>query len=112
MRIDRILHWLCLQKSRSLAARECRAGRILFNGEQVRPSRDVHPGDRITILDCLSNREEVVRILEVPQKQLSRKDARTYYEACQGRGTDRIGAPLPTKIPLTAPDEWDGTADQ
>jgi ribosomal 50S subunit-recycling heat shock protein len=112
VRIDRVLHWLCLQKSRSLAARECRASRILLNGESTRPSRDVHPGDRITILDCLSDREEIVRILEVPQNQLSRKDARTYYETCQERGTDRNGAPLSTEIPPSGPDEWHGMAER
>jgi ribosome-associated heat shock protein Hsp15 len=36
-------------KTRALAARTCDLGRILSNGNEAKPSRDVHAGDRLHI---------------------------------------------------------------
>ncbi len=88
MRIDQLLHWLCLQKSRSMTARGCRQGWILLNDKRTRPSKEVHSGDRITIFSPLRMRGRVVRILEVPSGQVRRKDAGAYYEIVATRKTD------------------------
>jgi len=38
-----------LYKSRSLAAAAVSGGRVHVNGERVKPSRAVHPGDRVSL---------------------------------------------------------------
>lgn len=80
MRIDQVLHWLCLLKSRSMAARACQEGRVLLNGGAARPAREVKAGDRITLMNPARDRGRILRILSVPQRQASRKEAPAYYE--------------------------------
>ncbi len=86
MRIDQVLHWLCLIKSRSLAGRGCREGWILVNGETVRPSKEVRAGDRITIQGPVVHRTQVVRLREIPEGQLSRKEAPEHYDRMTDAG--------------------------
>ena len=49
MRIDKWLWAARFFKTRSLAAHACELGRIACNGQPVKPSRNVHPGDRLTV---------------------------------------------------------------
>ncbi len=49
LRIDRWLFAVRLYKSRSLAAAAVSGGRVHVNGERVKPSRAVHPGDRVSL---------------------------------------------------------------
>jgi ribosome-associated heat shock protein Hsp15 len=49
MRLDKWL-WAARQfKTRALAAEEAEKGRIECNGQPAKPSRDVRPGDRLTL---------------------------------------------------------------
>lgn len=80
MRIDQALHWLCLIKSRSLAARACREGRVLIGGAPVRPSRDARAGEQIRLLDPSRTRLKRITLREVPAGQVSRKQAGDYYQ--------------------------------
>lgn len=49
MRIDRWLFTVRLYKSRSLAAAAVAGGRVHVNGDRVKPSRGVRPGDRVSL---------------------------------------------------------------
>jgi ribosome-associated heat shock protein Hsp15 len=49
MRIDKWLWAARFFKTRSLAAHACDLGRITCNGQQVKPARDVHAGDRLSV---------------------------------------------------------------
>jgi ribosome-associated heat shock protein Hsp15 len=49
MRIDKWLWAARFFKTRSLAAHACDLGRIACNGQQVKPARDVHAGDRLSV---------------------------------------------------------------
>lgn len=75
-----MIHWLCLLKSRSMAARACQEGRVLLNGGAVRPAREVRAGDRVTLLNPARDSGRVLRILAVPIRQASRKEAPEHYE--------------------------------
>lgn len=76
MRIDLLLHALCLFKTRSQAGRACSEGRVRLNGAPVRPSHAVRAGDRILWRDELGRHEQEVEILEVPRGRVSRTAAR------------------------------------
>jgi ribosome-associated heat shock protein Hsp15 len=49
MRIDKWLWASRFFKTRSLAARCCELGRIVCNGQQAKPAREVHVGDRVHV---------------------------------------------------------------
>jgi ribosome-associated heat shock protein Hsp15 len=49
VRIDKWLWAARFFKTRALAARACDLGRILSNGNEAKPSREVHAGDRLHI---------------------------------------------------------------
>lgn len=88
MRIDLVLHSLCLFKTRSQASRACAEGRVWLNGVNVRSSHVVRPGDRIRWIDPLGRTEREVEVLEVPATQLSRSDARASVREIMNRPID------------------------
>ncbi|HLK66234.1 MAG TPA: RNA-binding S4 domain-containing protein [Bryobacteraceae bacterium] len=49
VRIDKWLWAARFFKTRSMAQRACELGRIEFNGQPVKPAREVHPGDLLKI---------------------------------------------------------------
>ncbi|HEY3987803.1 MAG TPA: RNA-binding S4 domain-containing protein [Acidobacteriaceae bacterium] len=49
IRMDKWLWAARFFKTRALAARACDLGRIVSNGHEAKPSREVHPGDRLHI---------------------------------------------------------------
>lgn len=49
VRIDKWLWAARFFKSRAQAARACELGRIVANGQAVKPAREVHAGDRLEI---------------------------------------------------------------
>jgi ribosome-associated heat shock protein Hsp15 len=49
VRMDKWLWAARFFKTRALAARACELGRIVSNGHEAKPSREVHSGDRLHI---------------------------------------------------------------
>jgi len=83
LRLDLFLSRACLQKTRSQASRSLERGQVRVNGEIPRASREVHVGD---VIDLVSERREMrVRILTIPEKNVSRKEARALYETLMDR---------------------------
>jgi ribosome-associated heat shock protein Hsp15 len=49
VRIDKWLWAARFFKTRSLASKACELGRIQSNGQQIKPSREVHAGDMLLV---------------------------------------------------------------
>ena len=82
MRIDLVLKYLCLAKSRSIARALCDQGRVRLNGDVARASATVHAGDRVTIR--YAERTLEIDVLEVPERQASRPEAPRHYRVVAG----------------------------
>lgn len=74
-RFDVALHELRLFKCRSQASVAIQDGAALLNGELVKPSHGVKPGDRITLVGG-GGRTRTVEVLALPGPSLTREKAR------------------------------------
>jgi ribosomal 50S subunit-recycling heat shock protein len=92
MRIDLVLKYLCLVKSRSLAKALCEKERVLLNGDPTRSSAAVRCGDRVTVQ--FQRRAVTVVLDRVPEKQLSKSTALTYYRSVDTPAAERPVDPL------------------
>lgn len=81
MRIDVVLKYLCLARSRSGVKAMCDRGEISVNARIAKASVTVHSGDRVTLVH--PTRILTVEIREVPRKQLSKGVAPTYYDVIE-----------------------------
>lgn len=77
LRLDVLLHRLCLTRSRSEAKAACDAGAVWINGTAARGSQQAGPGDTIRIRFPGTTLD--VRIEALPPKSTSRKAAREMY---------------------------------
>jgi len=77
VRIDLVLKYLCLAKSRSSAKALCDRGAVLVNGAAARASSTIDPGDRIELR--VPERTVHIEIIEVPARQASKAEAPKYY---------------------------------
>ena len=77
MRVDLILKYLCLVKSRSMAKILCDRQLVLVDGRPVRPAASVAAGSQITI--HFRKRTLSLELLDIPRKQLSKTAALDYY---------------------------------
>lgn len=78
MRIDVLLHRLCLTRSRSEAKDACETGAIDLDGAHAKPSQEVRVGSIVTLRFAARLLE--VRVLTLPPKSTSKKAARDMYE--------------------------------
>jgi len=78
MRLDKYLKVSRLIKRRTVAADACSASRVLVNGKEAKPAKDIKVGDVIEIVYGKGSlRVRVTSIAEVTKKQ----DASEMYEA-------------------------------
>ncbi len=71
MRIDKFLWCTRYYKTRSLATDACKKGHVKINGESVKPSRDVFPGDQLVVRRNQVNYE--LLILDIPANRVGAK---------------------------------------
>lgn len=90
MRIDLLLKALCLVRTRSQGQAGCAAGAVRVNGAAVKPSREMRAGDIIDIR--YPGREIVIELLGVPERQVSKRDAPSFYRLIRERETGTEGS--------------------
>ena len=77
LRVDVLLHRLCITRSRSEAKAACDSGAVRVDGAPARASREVAPGAVITIR--FPRRTLELALDTLPPKSTSRKAAREMY---------------------------------
>ena len=78
MRLDKFLKVSRLIKRRTVANEVSDMGRVLINGNQAKPSKQLKVGDIITIE--YANRKTEARVLKIPENNVSVQEASTLYE--------------------------------
>ena len=77
MRLDKFLKVSRLIKRRTVAADACSASRVLLNGKEAKPAKEVKVGDEIEIVYGISRlKVRVTTVADVTKKQ----DATDLYE--------------------------------
>ncbi len=71
MRVDKFLWCVRFFKTRSLATNACKTGKVKLKGDNIKPSREVYPQDKITIRKNQINYE--IEVLDVPTSRLGAK---------------------------------------
>ncbi|NOQ92788.1 MAG: RNA-binding S4 domain-containing protein [Flavobacteriaceae bacterium] len=71
MRIDKYLWCTRYFKTRSIATEACKKGHIKLNGSNVKPSKDVFSGEKLTIRKNQFNYEIIV--LDTPKSRIGAK---------------------------------------
>lgn len=115
-RIDAWLKMVCLFKHRSEATEACKGGHVKINGQRVKPAATVKEDDVVEFYAGERFRKVVVMV--VPDRQLSKEDARTAYidespkppektEVLVATVRDR-GAGRPTKKERREIEKWKG----
>jgi ribosomal 50S subunit-recycling heat shock protein len=77
VRLDVLLHHLCLAKSRSQAAQWIEDGAVQVNDKPARASAPVRVSDAVRV--AAGRRTRVYEILALPARGVSRAQAPTYY---------------------------------
>lgn len=71
MRIDKYLWCTRYYKTRSIATEACKKGHVKMNGDSVKPSRDVYPGEKYLVRRNQVNYE--LLILDLPANRVGAK---------------------------------------
>ncbi len=77
MRVDKYLWCVRYFKTRSIATDACKKGHVKIRGESVKPSREVYPGDTLSIRKNQIN--YVVEVLDIPKSRVGAKLTSIYY---------------------------------
>lgn len=78
VRIDKWLWAVRVFKTRSDAAEACRTNRVTINGSYTKPSREVKPGDTITVRKTIVT--YTYRVLALVSSRQGAKNVPTYME--------------------------------
>ncbi|WP_276089964.1 RNA-binding S4 domain-containing protein [Pedobacter sp. JY14-1] len=77
LRIDKYLWAIRLFKTRSMATEACKAGRVKLNGQNVKPSAIVKPGDIYQVSKGIERK--VIEVVELLYNRAEAKIAVTKY---------------------------------
>ena len=71
MRIDKYLWCVRYFKTRSIATKACKDGKVRVNGDLIKPSREVYPMDVVSVRKNQINYE--LKVLDLPKSRLGAK---------------------------------------
>ncbi len=71
MRVDKYLWCVRYFKTRSIATNACRTGKVKIQGDNVKPSREVYPGDQVQVRK--NQVDYVLEVLDIPDSRLGAK---------------------------------------
>ena len=111
IRIDKWLWAARFFKTRSLASEQVGLGRVLLAGQRLKPSRDVRPGDRLTIergdetfevfVEALSNvrgpAKEAQKLYRETEDSIKRREAQKELRKFANEPSTAITQGRPTK---------------
>lgn len=78
MRLDKYLKVARVIKRRSVANEACSKERVLLNGKEAKPSKEVKIGDVITVK--FGDKQYSVRVLAVPEGNVAKNAAAELFE--------------------------------
>lgn len=81
LRLDVLLHRLCLTRSRSEAKNACDSGAVRVGGRPAKASEAVSAGQTIAL--HFPRRRVVIELDQLPPKSTSRKHAREMYRVLE-----------------------------
>lgn len=97
MRIDKLLWYLRLARSRSIAQTMAEDGHLRLNGRRIdRAHQKVASGDVLTV--ALGHNVQVLELLALPVRRGPAPEARSHYRVLDGTGADPIGAARPAEF--------------
>ncbi len=82
MRLDKFLKVSRLIKRRTVANEVSDTGRVYVNGNPAKPAKQLKVGDIIKIE--YHNKNVIVKVLIIPQNNVSIQEAPTLYEVIEG----------------------------
>ena len=92
VRLDVWLDVACVFKTRSEAQKACKLGKVSVGGQVAKPHREVRIGDQL-IIQRPMGRKQLLTVLGVADRSVSRAEARLMYE-------DTSPKPTPEEIEL------------
>jgi len=126
MRVDKYLWCIRYFKTRSIATKACKEGKVRVNGDLIKPSREIYPTDKISVRKNQINYELIV--LDTPKSRLGAKLVDIYRKDVTPKETlqqldllkysqdyyRKKGTGRPTKKDRRDIDDWfiEGTSSQ
>jgi len=92
VRLDVWLDVACVFKTRSEAQKACKLGKVSVNGQVAKPHREIKTGDQL-IVQRPMGRKQLLTVLGVAERSVSRAEARLLYE-------DTSPKPTPAEVEL------------
>lgn len=78
IRIDKYLWAIRIFKTRSLATEACKAGKVKLNGQNVKPSAIVKPGDLYQVQKGIERKQ--IKVVALLERRVDARTAAGYYE--------------------------------
>ncbi|RDC61128.1 hypothetical protein HME9302_02347 [Alteripontixanthobacter maritimus] len=92
MRLDRLLCYLRLARTRSRASAYITRGHMRINGQRTdRPAQAIEAGDVLTLM--LGNEVRVLELLALPNRRGPAAEARSHYRVLDASGQSDLAAP-------------------
>lgn len=83
-RMDVLLHWLCVAKSRSQAAGWCKDGKVTLDGAPVKASYEARAGQVVEVRSF--DRSVRFQLVEVPARPVPKNRREPYMKVLSGGG--------------------------